>query len=248
MFVQTRLNGTGINSLVDTGAAASILPLSKAKKLGAEIDISKTTDLIAYDGSTSKSVGSAVVSVELGNTKFDHEFCVVKSESKVIFGNDMWIKHRIVIDPAGNRLQLANKKVVECQAILPKIGQSHEPKKDQIRAVEPLTVDPVMREDVVLIPAGKSFVIAAKGTRTIALPLQFSRTTPVFDSGRLPPGIVTATTMWAKDQRLRLTLMNTTAKSIMIGSKSAVGCIQVDPASPPEMRDHTDQVRSVRRV
>lgn len=246
MFVQAKVNGVRLNSLVDTGAAASIIPLSRVMKLGAAIDTAQTTELLAFDGSSSQSMGTAMLHVELGDTEFVHEFCVVRAESKLIFGNDMWKKQRIVIDPAGNRLRLANEKVVECQAILPK--GDHGASQESIRATEPITVDPVLRENTMMIPAGKSFVIAAKSSRTIVLPLQMSKTSPVFDSGRLPPGVITASTMWAKDQRLRLTMTNTTAKSIMIGSKSAIACVIVDPASPPEMQDHTGQVRSLRRV
>ena len=250
MYVQTKLNGVGVQSLVDTGAAASVMPKSKAVKLGLEIDTSRKEDLLAFDGSISSSLGMATVTVNLGTLTFDHDFCVVPSESKVILGNDVWTKHQVLIDPAGSQLRLANDHVVPCQALKPKGLEAQQAlkHKSRIRVMEATAVDPVIREDILLLPAGKSFVLPARGAKTIILPFQFSKTTPVYDSGRLPAGIVTSTTTWARHQNLRLTLSNTTGKSIMIGSRSAVGAVFIDSDSPPDVLDSLGQVRSIRRV
>ena len=253
MYANVKLNNKGFQALVDTGASTSILPRSRALKLGVGIDQTKSVDLLAFDGSVSKSAGVATLTVAIGDTCFDHEFCVVPMESKIIFGNDIWTSQKVLIDPAKNQLRLATNKVVLCQAVLPKEMEDQEKqKKPKVKltliAKEKLEVDPVIREDLLLIPAGRSFVIPARCSRTMLVPMQCSRTVPVFDSGRLPPGIITSTTMWAKQQRLRLTIVNTTSKSIMIGSKSAVGCVQIGEESEAEIVGIGDERKLVRRV
>ena len=101
MYVNAKLNGVGFQPLVDTGAALSILPINKAQKLGVAIDVSRKVQLQAFDGSTSTSLGTAVLSVYLGDTQFEHPFCVVPTpDSKLIFGNDMWAARSVMIDPA----------------------------------------------------------------------------------------------------------------------------------------------------
>lgn len=252
MYANVRLNGKGFQALVDTGASTSVLPKRTALKLGVALNTSKTVDLLAFDGSVTKSSGAAVLTVTIGDTAFEHEFCVVPSESKIIFGNDIWTSQKVLIDPAKNQLRLATNKVVLCQAILPKEQEEQQmPKKPPVKlaltATEKWDVEPVIREDVLLIPAGKSFVIPARSSRTHVMPMKSSKTVPVLDSGRLPPGVITATTMLAKHQKLRITTINTTSKSVMIGSRSAVGCIQVGKESV-EMIDVGGGQKLVRRV
>lgn len=76
------------------------------------------------------------------------------------------------------------------------------------------------------------------------LPMTFSRTAAVFDSNRLP----SHSTVWAKGQRLRITLTNSTEKSVLIGSKSAIGAIKVEEGDSTVFVDRTGQQRPVRRV
>jgi len=118
MYIQAKINKRSIQALLDTGAAISIIPLHKARKLGLAINKSDVTTLAAYDGARSQTVGTANVSVALGDQKFNHKFCITPSMgSRLIFGNDLLKKQGCALDLQDHSLILRNKQIVPCHAI-----------------------------------------------------------------------------------------------------------------------------------
>eukprot|EP00210_Caulerpa_lentillifera_P000321 g314.t1 len=118
MYVQAQINQRNTQALLDTGAAISIIPLQKAKKLGLAINKHDVTTLAAYDGARSQTVGTAQVSVTLGTYTFQHKFCITPAMgSQLIFGNDLLKKQGCALDLQDHSLVLRNKHVIPCHAV-----------------------------------------------------------------------------------------------------------------------------------
>lgn len=252
MYMRARLDGNACDALVDTGSQVSILPHGKTKKWGIGYDRTKKQVLSGFDGKESESEGVATVEVNLGGESFFHDFVVVASpKAKLIFGNDLMKAQECIIDPAAHQIQLKDDKVVPCHYV-ERPHNTPQPSSSSpgwvIKSVEPIVVPPVVKDDVVLIPAGRSFALGAKSTKTMILPLTSSHTCQVLDTNRLPPGIVTNAGVWMRDQRLRLTVSNTTNRSVMIGSKAAVAGVVIPDDRPPLLTDQAGKDRDLRRV
>lgn len=252
MYMRAKLDGNACDALVDTGSQVSILPYAKTKKWGIGYDSSKKPVLCGFDGKESESEGIATVEVKLGGDPFFHDFVVISSpEAKLIFGNDMMKAQECIIDPAAHQIQLKDDKVVPCHYV-ERPHNTSQPSSSIpgwfIKSVEPVVVSPVIKDDVVLIPAGKSFALGAKSTKTMILPLITSRTVQVLDANRLSPGITTNAGVWMRDQRLRLTVTNTTDRSVMIGSKAAMAGVVILDDRPPLLTDQAGKDRDLRRV
>jgi len=252
MFLRARLNGNACDALIDTGSQVSIIPYHKIKKWGMSYDENRKQVLCGFDGNESESEGVATVDVKIGNEKFKHDFVVVSApKAKLIFGNDIMKAQGLLIDPASHQIQTKNDLVVPCHHV-DKSSNIAQPSSSshgwKIKSVEPILVQPVVKDDVVLIPAGKSFALGAKTSKTMILPLTTSQSVQFLDANRLPPGIVTSAGVWMQDQRLRLTISNTTSRSVMIGSKAAIAGVMTLNDRTPQLVDQTGKDRELRRV
>lgn len=172
-------------------------------------DRNKKQVLCGFDGNESESAGVATVKVSIGGEKpFSHDFVVVSSpKAKLIFGNDIMKAREFVVDPAQHQIRLKDDMVVPChnvdrsQNVSEPSSSSH---KWCIRSAEPILIPPVVKDDVMLLPASKSFALGARSSKTMVLPLTSSHTMQILDVNRLPPGIVTNAGVWMKDHHLDL--------------------------------------------
>lgn len=65
MYVTACIDGQNIHALIDTGAAASIMPLNKASKFGAGVDTSNRTTVTAWNGAKTLTSGKATLQITL---------------------------------------------------------------------------------------------------------------------------------------------------------------------------------------
>ena len=80
-YVTIRNPATGVSlhdilMLIDTGADATALPRIQVDSLGVEADMSKTYEVVGFDGQSSK-LSMAVLELEFLNRKFNGQFLLV---------------------------------------------------------------------------------------------------------------------------------------------------------------------------
>ncbi len=90
---------TGSSYLVDTGADVSVYPASLQERKSSRL----TEPLSAANGTAIKTWGKRLISLNLGQDEFKHEFQVA-DVSRAILGADFFIKHGLFIDLKGRRL------------------------------------------------------------------------------------------------------------------------------------------------
>ena len=91
-------SGSGTRFLVDSGADVSVLPATPA-----EMSRRSSEPLMAANGSSIRTYGTAVRRIKLRGHTFKHRF-ILAAVNKPILGADFFTQHRLLIDLAGRRL------------------------------------------------------------------------------------------------------------------------------------------------
>lgn len=211
-----------INGLVDTGATASIISSKVSKKIGSAL-IMNPQKIQCYNKSIVETKGHIEANITIGKTTLKHKFIVCDDSAyPLLLGNDILKILKGKPNPSAHTLELPRQTAIQCLAVEASKTITENESSLQIKAIEKLNVEPVQQDNVIYFPLGKSMILPAKQTKTIILPYKCNKTIQITDSNRLPNGIFSSSTVWAKGKPLKITICNFTNQTIQIGSKTAV--------------------------
>lgn len=237
LFCPVRLNHkVHVNGFLDGGASISILSPRMAQRTNCTLD-PVTIQLQCANKSAMTVTGKTTMPVQVGTAEVDHTFFICPDVGhEVILGQDFHYATGGKPNARKKVFELPHQPAIQCLAVYayqdapattleqdPSAQPSPPPQASiDFCAHDRLHVLPTCKNNIIYFPAGRSFVLAAHKSMTIILPVKTSQDVPILNSSRLPAGVFAVAAVWATGSPLRITLYNTSNKSVHIGSKTAL--------------------------
>lgn len=245
LFCPVKLNNRlHVNGFLDCGASISIISPKIAARTGCKVEGTNAVLRCANDSPLQVS-GCCNMAVTVGNSNIQHRFYVCENiNHQLILGQDFLYLTKGKPNAHKRVLELPNQTAIQCLAVQEQDSVHQEeaqqdlhtspqhliPQEIHMKCHDHLQVLPVQKQGVVYFAAGRSFIIAANDRKTVVLPVKPSQALQFADANKLPPGVFAISSVWCAGAPLRITVVNSSTRSIHVGSKTALIGIILDKA------------------
>ena len=104
--------------LVDSGSEINVMPRKTCEKLGLALKgVTEGAEVTAFNGSTSKILGTIAISLKVGNETREQTFYVLNGATKLILGTPAIQQFNMKIDGSTDSVEMENGDRILCHAV-----------------------------------------------------------------------------------------------------------------------------------